>query len=192
MGNLIVLKIKSLTTPGRHADGQSLYLQVARGGSKSWINRIVIKGKRREIGLGGFPAVSFKMAREKALENKGLVASGVDPTVRVQRPVVPTFAEAARECHKTNAPRWRNVRHSKAWIATLEKYAFPVIGSLPVNGIQQSHILAVLTPIWGSNQETARRSRALLPSMCRLRAEPLLHGLAAVDDKAGEPMSAGW
>lgn len=159
MGNLTVLKIKSLTEPGRHADGQGLYIQVAPGGSKSWINRIVINGKRREIGLGGFPAVSLSKAREKAQENKRLVASGVDPTAKKERRVVPTFAEAARECHQGNVPRWRNKRHAKAWLATLEKYAFPVMGNLPVNQIEKSHVLAALTPIWGSKQETARRVR---------------------------------
>ena len=159
MGNLTVLKIKSLTEPGRHADGQGLYLQVARGGSKSWINRIVINGKRREIGLGGFPSVSLSKAREKAQENKRLVASGIDPTAKTERRVVPTFAEAARECHQANAPRWRNGRHSKAWLATLEKYAFPSMGKIPVDQIYRSHILEVLTPIWGSKQETARRVR---------------------------------
>ena len=182
MGNLTVLKIKSLSEPGRHADGQGLYLQVARGGSKSWINRIVINGKRREIGLGGFPAVSLSMAREKALENKRLVASGIDPAAKTERRVVPTFEEAARECHKANAPRWRNGRHAKSWIATLEKYAFPVIGNMPVDEVQSSHVLAALSPIWGSKQETARRVRQRMRTTFKWA---MAHGFVA-SNPAGE------
>ena len=159
MGKLTVKEIEALNRPGRHADGQGLYLQVAPGGSKSWINRLTINGKRREIGLGGFPAVSLSDARKKARENKWLVASGQFPTAKSERPVVPTFEEAARQCHQANAPRWRSGTHTNNWIATLNKYAFPVMGKMPVNEIQSSHVLSVLTPIWGTKQETARRVR---------------------------------
>jgi integrase len=105
------------------------------------------------------------MAREKALENKRLVISGVDPTAKKR--TIPAFSEAAREFHKANIPGWRNGRHTDAWIATLERHSFPVIGDLPVDKIQQEHVLAVLNPIWGTKQETARRVRQRMRSTFR-------------------------
>ena len=156
---LTATQVKAFKEPGRYGDGQGLYLNIAPRGSKNWVQRIVIHGKRRELGLGGYPAVSLAEAREKALEIKRKVAAGVDPTARIEGPVMPTFAEAARSTHEANRPRWRNNRHTGAWIATLEKYAFPVLGNMPVDQIQQADVLGVLKPIWGEKQETARRVR---------------------------------
>ena len=102
-------KVKALETPGRHGDGGGLYLNVAKGGSKSWVQRIAIDGRRRDVGLGGFPAVSLAKARERASQNRDAIADGRDPVAekRTPQPAMPTFREAARACHEIHRPRWR-------------------------------------------------------------------------------------
>ncbi len=56
MPRLTSAKVKTITKPGMHGDGNGLYLNVTPSGSRSWIQRMVIGGRRRELGLGGYPA----------------------------------------------------------------------------------------------------------------------------------------
>ena len=162
-------KVKALETPGRYGDGGGLYLNVAKGGSKSWVQRIAIDGRRRDVGLGGFPTVSLAKARERASQNRDAIADGRDPVAekRTPKPAVPTFREAARACHEMNRPRWRNEKHATSWLATLERHAMPKLGQLPVDRITRADVLAVLTPIWGTRQETARRVRQRIRAVMR-------------------------
>ena len=162
-------KVKALKTPGRHGDGGGLYLNVAKGGSKSWVQRIAIDGRRRDVGLGGFPAVSLAKARERASQNRDAIADGRDPVAekRTPKPAMPTFREAARACHEIHRPRWRNEKHAANWLATLERHAMPKLGQRPVDRITRAEVLAVLTPIWGTRQETARRVRQRIRAVMR-------------------------
>ena len=132
---------------------------VARGGGKQWIQRIVVKGRRRDIGLGPFPVARLTDAREMAFENRRLVRNGGDPLAERRRASAPTFREATRRVFEANRPRWRNGKHAASWLQTLERHAHPVLGDLPVDAIGCEEVLAVLTPIWGTRQETARRVR---------------------------------
>ena len=104
MGKLTALSVKAISKPGRHGDGDGLYLHIAPSGTKSWVQRIVIKGKRRDIGLGPYPAVSLVQARTMSASNRTTVSEGRDPLAERQaakeaalNPAksVPTFAEAA-------------------------------------------------------------------------------------------------
>ena len=158
MSKLTVAKINSLKRPGRYGDGGGLYLVVTKTGSKNWIQRIVINGKRPDKGLGGYPAVSLAQARRKAAANRSAVANGINPW-ESEKPVAPTFREAARIVHELNVPRWKNAKHAKSWIQTLERHAVPVIGDTPVDQIGQQDVLRVLTPIWTEIPENARRVR---------------------------------
>ena len=162
-------KVKALKTPGRHGDGGGLYLNVAKGGSKSWVQRIAIDRRRRDVGLGGFPAVSLAKARERASQNRDAIADGRDPVAekRTLKPAMPTFREAAHACHEMTRPRWRNEKHAANWLATLERHAMPQLGQLPVDRITRADVLAVLTPIWGTRQETARRVRQRVRAVMR-------------------------
>ena len=82
--------------PGRHADGNGLYLFVQPSGTRSWIQRLVIRSRRRELGLGSVALVSLAEAREKALANRKLAREGGDPLAEKRRAEgIPTFAEAA-------------------------------------------------------------------------------------------------
>ena len=152
-------KTKALTEQGMHNDGRGLYLRIAKGCSKGWILRITIDGRRRDIGLGGYPAVTLAKARQLADAHRLAVAEGRDPVAEKRRAVTPTFAEAAVKVHEANMPRWKNGKHTDQWINTLRTYAFPVIGKMPLDRIERRDVLAILGPIWSAKPETARRTR---------------------------------
>ena len=156
---LTAAKAKALSEPGMHNDGRGLYLRIAKGGSKGWILRIVIDGRRRDIGLGGYPAVSLAKARQLADAHRLTVAEGRDPLAEKRRAKMPTFAEAAVKVHEANLPRWKSGKHTDQWINTLRTYAFPAIGKMPLDRIERRDVLAILTPIWSAKPETARRVR---------------------------------
>ena len=156
---LTAAKVKALTKPGMHHDGRGLYLRVAPGGSKGWMLRATIDGRRRDIGLGGYSSVSLARARQLADGHRLAVAEGRDPLAEKRREKMPTFREAAETVHAANLPRWRNGKHTDQWINTLRTYAFSVIGNLRLDRITRRDVLAVLTPIWTTKPETARRVR---------------------------------
>ncbi|MCY4509127.1 MAG: Arm DNA-binding domain-containing protein [Acidobacteria bacterium] len=144
--------------PGRHADGNGLFLYVKPEGTRSWIQRLVVRGRRREFGLGAVGLVSLAEAREVALANRKLARSGGDPLAdkhRVQG--VPTFAEAAQRALEQKRGGWRGRWHVHNWWRSLERYAFPRIGSRPVSEVNTADVLEILTPIWHVKAATARR-----------------------------------
>ena len=153
--------------PGMRGDGNGLYLNVTRSGQPSWIQRIVIRGRRRDLGLGGYPGTGLAEARRKAIANKALVVAGRDPVTERRRARSPTFRAAAERVYKANLPRWRNGHHTKTWWQSLERHAFPVIGDMRVDQIGRSDVLAVLQPIWSVRQETAWRVRQRIRTILR-------------------------
>ena len=167
MGKLTAAKVKALGKPGRYGDGGTLFLYVAQGGSKSWIQRLTINGRRRDIGLGGYPLVSLREAREKAFENRKLARSGGDPIAEKRRVRTPTFRQAAQATFEANRPRWRNAKVASNWMQQLERHAFKRLGDLQVDQIMRDDVLAVLTPIWTSKPETARRVRRCIKATLR-------------------------
>ena len=156
---LSATRVKALTDPGRYSDGNGLHLFIGGKGRKSWVQRITVGGRRRDIGLGGYPTVSLAQARRRASNNREAIGSGRDPVAEKRRPSTPTFSEAASAVHEANKPRWRNGSHTRAWIQTLERHAFPKIGNKHIDTISRADVLAVLTPIWSTRPETARRVR---------------------------------
>ena len=171
MGNLTAAKAKSLSKPGMHGDGEGLYLSVSRSGSRSWVQRISIDGRRREIGLGSFPAIGLAQARGLAAANRTAVAEGRDPLAEKRetkrKAAIPTFREAAKRTFEANRPRWRNGKHTVSWWQTLERHAFPILGDMPVDRIGREDVLQVLTPIWSVRMETARRVRQRIRTILR-------------------------
>lgn len=145
--------------PGRYQDGNGLTLLVKSTGSRSWCQRLVIRGHgRREMGLGSYPLVSLSEAREKALRNRRVARAGNDPR-QTGSMDAPTFAEAARIVHDLHAPAISNERYRRQWLAQLEQYAFPILGTLPVNVITMQVCYAVIEPIWLTKPKTARELR---------------------------------
>ena len=166
---LTAAKVKALKAPGRYGDGSGLYLNVARGGSKSWVQRIVVDGRRRDIGLGGLPAVSLARAREQALENRTAIAEGRDPVAEkhTPRPKRLTFRDAADACYDAHRPRWRSEKVAKNWRQRLEKHAMPTLGQLPIDSITRADVVLALQPIWSEKRETARRVRSNIRAIFR-------------------------
>ena len=160
MGNLTALQVKN-AKPGRHADGKGLYLFVKPTGAKSWVLRVQGDGRRRDFGLGPVDLVSLQDARDKAIEGRKLVRKGLDPSLEWKRVqcVIPTFEVAARKYHENIECGWKNDKHGKQWLSTLETHAFPIIGSKRVDMIDTPAIQSVLLPIWLIVPETARRVR---------------------------------
>ncbi len=155
--SLTAARVRTEKRPGRYHDGQGLYLQVDPSGARRWLQRVVIRGKRTDLGLGGWPLVSLNAAREKAMENRRIARVGGDP--RTEKRDVPTFAEAAAEVIKLNRPTWKNAKHAAQWSSTLRTYVFPHFGSRLVTEVSGSDVMKALTLIWTAKPETARRVR---------------------------------
>ena len=152
--------------PGRHADGNGLYLFVQPTGTRSWVQRLVIRGRRRELGLGAAALVPLAKAREQALANRMLARSGGDPLSEKRRAEgVPTFADAARRVLEQKQGGWRGRWHAQNWWRSMERYAFPRVGSRPVSEVNTADVLEILTPIWHVKAETARAVRQRVRSV---------------------------
>ncbi|AXI53541.1 integrase [Sulfitobacter sp. JL08] len=150
--------------PGRHGDGAGLYLVVDPSGARRWIVRVTVKGQknrkgaplRTDFGLGGADVVTLNQARERALEYRRMAKSGLNPRFNAQREI-PTFEEISRQVHIDRLPTWKNAKHGQQWVNTLRDYAFPKIGRMPVDSIDQPEVLMCLAPIWTLKHETAKR-----------------------------------
>jgi integrase len=158
---LSAVQVRQIKAAGRYADGNGLYLVVDPSGARRWVLRTIIKGRRRDIGLGGVSLVSLSEAREKAGSYRKVAREGGDPVAEKHKTEVPipTFSAAAEQVFEEHKGSWRNDKHAAQWITTLRTYAFPVIGSRPVDQIEAPDILRVLGPIWLTKPETARRVR---------------------------------
>jgi integrase len=151
--------VRQTKAAGRYGDGGGLYLVVDPSGASRWILRVMSAGRRRDIGLGGTRDVTLAEAREKARELRRIAKAGEDPVAarRAGRDGVPTFEDCARVVHKSRMSTWKNGKHTAQWLSTLEAYAFPSIGGLPVNRVGTAEVLKILLPIWTAKPETARR-----------------------------------
>ena len=158
-GKLSDRKVRTLSIPGRYGDGATLYLVVAPGGSKQWVQRLSVRGKQKDIGLGGYPVVGLREAREKAQANRAQARSGADPLLERRRAAVPTFRDLAAQHIGALRPSWRNAKHAAQWGATLAAYAHPFIGNRPVDQVTRADVIGLLSPIWTEKPETARRVR---------------------------------
>ena len=149
--------------PGRHADGNGLCLFVQPSGTRSWIQRLLVRGRRRELGLGSVALVPLAEAREKALANRKLARRGGDPLAEKRRAEgIPTFAEAALRVLEQKRGGWRNPKHSREWLSSLSRFAFPRIGKVPVSEVTSADVLEILTPLWHRKVATAKRVRQRL------------------------------
>ena len=152
--------VRNVSQAGRYCDGHGLYLDVRPTGSRGWIQRLTIRGRRTELGLGGFPLVSLKEAREKAFANRKLARDGGDLLAEKRRAEsMPTFAEAAGQVWNQLRPGWRSPQHAQLWLKSLERYAIPRIGEMPVSEVTSADVIGILAPIWHDMPPTARKLR---------------------------------
>jgi integrase len=153
-----------------------LYLQVAVGGTKAWIFRYQspLTKKPHYMGLGALNSVGLPEARDKAATQRSLLSQGIDPISAREEELRRKAAEAARavtfahcaaayiESHRAG---WRNTKHAEQWTNTIETYANPVIGALPVQAVDTGLVLKILEPIWASKPETASRLRGRIENI---------------------------
>lgn len=135
--------VKNVAEPGKYHDGKGtgLLLLVKPTGGRFWVQRIAIRGKRRELGLGSPPIVTLAEAREQALQNKRIARNGGDPLAEKRRAKsILTFEEAARKTHAELSPTWKNPKDRAAFLSTLETYIFPHFGSVPLPDVTSADI----------------------------------------------------
>lgn len=161
MGNLTAIQLRNLKAAGRYSDGSGLILVLNKSGKASWIVRVQVDGRRRDIGIGSYSDLSLGAARELAADVRRQVKAGVDVVAERKREklVVPTFREAASTVHSEHKKSWKNGKHQAQWISTLETYVFPHFGDRLVSEIEGPAIRDALAPIWLEKPETARRVR---------------------------------
>ncbi len=161
---LTPLKVKKANAVGRYADGNCLYLLIDKFGSKRWVLRLVVRGKRRDMGLGSAKLVGLEEARDLARTYRRVAREGGDPFLErvTSKGCLVTFREAAFQVHKLNSPTWKNKKHSDQWIASLENHVFPMIGDTAISELTSSDILRVLSPIWVEKSDTAKKIRQRL------------------------------
>lgn len=143
---------------GRHSDGGGLYLNVTPGGSKSWLYMWTVDGKRREMGLGPYPAVTLANARSKASDARQAVAEGRDPIAEKAKDKEPTFGVCADQYIESMEKQWKNAKHRDQWRMTLKDYCEPIRSKM-VSEIGVDDVLKVLKSIWSTKNDTASRLR---------------------------------
>lgn len=133
-------------------------------GARRWIVRVTVKGQknkmggplRTDFGLGSAELVTLNQARDRALEYRRMAQQGLNPRFNARKEI-PTFEEVAKLVHIERMPTWKNAKHAQQWLNTLQEYAFPKIGRMPIDAIDQPEILMCLSPIWTEKHETAKR-----------------------------------
>ena len=161
---LTALKVRKLDIPGRYADGNNLYLEIDKSGARRWTLRVTVLGRRRDMGLGGVSTVSLEEARELAYQYKKIARSGGDPILERQKNkgLQTTLIHCAKKVHQINLPTWKNQKFAKQWFSSLEHHVFPTIGKLPISQVTSADILRVLTPIWNTKGDTAKKIKQRL------------------------------
>ena len=173
---LTALAIQRLTAPGLHFVGgvAGLALQVLPSGARTWVLRITVGAKRRDMGMGGYPDVPLAKAREAARVARAKVRSGIDPieegraarsALKANQAAALTFEQCAAAYISANAAGWKNAKHAQQWRNTLTQHAYPKLGKLLVRDVGLPHVLAVLEPLWLTTTETASRLRGRIESV---------------------------
>ena len=151
--------VRKVAVPGKYYDHNGLFLRVRKGGSKQWVQRITVRGRSVEMGLGGWPLVSLEEAREEAFENRRTARRGGDPLALKRDMRIPTFADALEKVIAMHKGAWRDERTEKIWRSMMEVYALPRLGRMPVDAVATGDVLAILMPIWNTKRETANKVR---------------------------------
>ncbi len=174
MAKLTNSAVKEAAKPGRFGDGGGLYLHITPNGTKSWVQRIVIDGARLDKGLGGWPQVTLKRAREIADSNRVEVKAGRNPWAGKERaarvasatPRTPskrkvlTFEDVGRAYHsEIKVRQLDSAKNGRNWLQQMERHVFPIIGDTPVTEIDRPTVLDALKPIWFDLPDAARRIR---------------------------------
>jgi len=173
-GKLTAVAVRNMKNPGLYGDGLGLYLQVSQWETKSWVFRFMLDGRARKFGLGAIHTVSLSEARQAALEARAKVRKGIDPieeskagraSKRLEDAKAMTFRQCAEAYIAANSSAWRNAKHAAQWTTTLETYAYPIFGALPVAAVDVGLVVKALEPIWQTKTETASRLRGRIEAV---------------------------
>jgi integrase len=187
--------VKPRAAAYRLSDGGGLLLIVKPSGAKLWMARITVDGKRRDMGLGGYPAVSLREAREKAAAARKKAIEGLDPITEREHLVrereaqrkaaaeaeARTFRAVALACIEAEAPSWKNKRTALLWQNSLERWAFPALGAMPVADIDRAAVRRAIEGVWTSRPATGRKVLRRIGAVLRYAAA---HGWRANDNPA--------
>jgi integrase len=177
----------------RLSDGGGLLLVVKPSGAKVWVARVTVAGFRRDMGLGGYPTVSLKEARERSAAARRQATSGLDPIVERARASIErdekrkatadaearTFRVIALACIAAEAPGWKNQRTPLLWQQSLERWAFPTIGTMPIADIDRAAVRKTIDAVWTTRPATGRKVLRRIGSVLRYAAA---HGWRANDN----------
>jgi integrase len=180
-------QVRTVTSPGLYGDGGGLGLRVQPHGGKSWTLRYQLRGKARELGLGAYPAVTLKRARELAAEARTKLAEQRDPLAEREAQAAAnalaeaknvTFRDFAEAYILRKKPEWSNPKHAGQWSATFEQHVYPKIGNVSIADVDTDLVLDVLNEIWIEKTVTAQRVRG--------RIENVLDAARAQGKRTGE------
>jgi integrase len=173
-GRLTALKVEKAKKPGMYSDGGGLYLRVTPEGTKNWVLRYMLDRKAHWMGLGPLALYGLQEARARALDARRKRHEGIDPIearraerarLRLDAAKAVTFRKCAESYINSHRAGWRNDKHASQWGATLATYAYPIIGSLPVQAVDTGLVLRALESIWSTKPETASRLRGRIESV---------------------------
>ena len=185
--NLTAAQVRSISKPGKYTDQHGLMLRVAPGGSKQWIWRGTVHGRRRDYGLGSVTYTKLAQARDIAFEYRRIARKGGDPAARQPGSDAPTFAEAVEQVIEAHRGGWKDSGRSETnWRRSLEQYAYPKIGTARVDQITTADLARVLRPIWHTKRETARKVKTRIGVVMRWA---IAEG-HRTDDPAGPALAA--
>lgn len=150
--------VRTVQEPGKYFDGHGLYLRVEPNGTRFWVQRITIRGKRCELGLGPASLVTLVEARTKALENRRNARAGGDPLAEKHKAkAILTFEEAAKKAHAELSPTWRNPKDQAAFLSTLQAHVFPRIGTVSILDVTSADVRQVILSVRKTAPEVARK-----------------------------------
>ena len=187
MGRLTAASVRAAKKPGKYYDRHGLIMRVAPGGSKQWVWRGTVRGRRRDIGLGSVAYTTLAEARDIAYEYRKIARAGGDPATLRRSTTVPTFAIAVERVIAAHRGGWKDGGKSEEnWRSSLQRYAYPDIGSMPVDEITTADLVRVLLPIWHEKRETARKVKTRMSVVMRWSVGAGYRS----DDPAGPPLAA--
>ncbi|SDP38406.1 Phage integrase family protein [Filomicrobium insigne] len=175
---------------GKYADGLGLWLVKADRRTGKWVLRVVVHGRRREMGLGSFTDVSLKEARDEAEKWRAVVRSGHDPIKererqrREQQKNLHTLADVADDCFEAIKATLKGDGSAGRWMSPLTHHVLPKLGKVPVADLDQVDIRNTLRPLRDTKRETMEKALGRLNIIVRHAAALGLDVDIQVVDKA--------
>lgn len=176
--------------PGKHCDGGGLWLVVRGDGGAQWVLRVTVHGRRREMGLGGFPALGLAEARRQAARWRTVAAAGRDPIkeraaeARAARREDISLAVLTADAFEARKAELKGDGTAGRWLSPLTLHVLPKLGKVPVTDLDQRDIRDALAPLWHTKADTARKALNRLSIVLRHAAALGLEVDLQATDKA--------